>query len=106
MAADILMLRALRAAMDAIQKDIGARQLARYHVTMTNDVFGGVPVRIFTPAQPLSDGTVLLNLHGGGFLVDSGSRTENIPLAALTRRQVVAVLYRMAPEHPLPRRGG
>jgi len=91
-----------RLAIDAIQQDIGARQLARYHVTVKDDTIAGVPVRIFTPAEPLSDGTILLNFHGGGFLLDSGSRTENIPLAALTRRRVVTVLYRMAPEHPFP----
>jgi acetyl esterase/lipase len=91
-----------RAAIDAIQQDIGSRQLARYHVTMKDGVLGGVPVRIFTPVNPLHDGAILLNFHGGGFLLDSGSRTENIPLAALTRRTVVSVLYRLAPEHPFP----
>jgi acetyl esterase/lipase len=43
-----------------------------------------------------------MNLHGGGFAVDSGSLTENIPIAALTGIEVVAVLYRFAPEHPYP----
>src|SRR5665213_2260489 len=42
------------------------------------------------------------NLHGGGFATDSGSLTENIPIAALGGVEVVAVLYRFAPEHPYP----
>jgi len=91
-----------RLAILAIQQDIGARQMARYHVTMKESTLAGVPVRIFTPAQPLADGAILLNFHGGGFLLDSGSWTENIPLAALTRRRVITALYRMAPEHPFP----
>ena len=45
---------------------------------------------------------VLLNLHGGGFNSDSGSYTESIPIAGYTKIKVVAVLYRLAPEHPFP----
>ena len=44
----------------------------------------------------------VLNLHGGGFRVDSGSLTESIPIASLTGIKVVSVLYRLAPEHPFP----
>lgn len=45
---------------------------------------------------------VLLNVHGGGFVVDSGSFTESIPMASLTQTRVVSVLYPLAPEHPFP----
>ena len=45
---------------------------------------------------------VLLNMHGGGFNSDSGSWTESIPIGNLTKIKVVAVLYRLAPEHPFP----
>ena len=45
---------------------------------------------------------VLIDLHGGGFDSDSGSLTESIPIANLTRTRVVSVLYRLAPEHPYP----
>jgi monoterpene epsilon-lactone hydrolase len=68
----------------------------------------GVPVRIVTPEglsqpdQSANQGKVLLNLHGGGFNSDSGSYTESIPLASYTKIKVVAVLYRLAPEHPYP----
>ena len=43
-----------------------------------------------------------MNVHGGGFVTDSGSYTENIPIAALTGIPVVAVLYRLAPEYRFP----
>ncbi len=64
----------------------------------------GVPVRIVTPPGiPESHRNyVLLNVHGGGFVVDSGSLTESIPMASLTRTRVVSVLYPLAPEHPFP----
>jgi len=45
---------------------------------------------------------VLIDLHGGGFNSDSGSYTESIPIASYTKMKVVAVLYRLAPEHPFP----
>jgi len=45
---------------------------------------------------------VLMNLHGGGFNADSGSYAESIPIAGYTGIKVVAVLYRLAPEHPFP----
>ncbi len=64
----------------------------------------GVPVRIVTPdGMPAANrDKVLMNLHGGGFNSDSGSYTETIPIASYTNIKVVAVLYRLAPEHPFP----
>ena len=91
-----------RARADAIQQEIGARQRARYGVTMREGVIAGVPVREFVPRQSPRDDAVLLNLHGGGFVVDSGSITENVPVAALTGQRVVAVRYRLSPEHRFP----
>ncbi len=43
-----------------------------------------------------------MNLHGGGFNADSGSYAESIPIAGYTGIKVIAVLYRLAPESPLP----
>jgi acetyl esterase/lipase len=64
----------------------------------------GVPVRIVTPEglPEANKDKVLLNLHGGGFNSDSGSYTESIPIASFAKIKVVAVLYRLAPEHPFP----
>lgn len=73
-----------------------------YPVHRSEGTMAGVPVRIITPVSDMIPDRVLLNLHGGGFNSDSGSWTETIPLANLTRMKVVAVLYRLAPEHPFP----
>lgn len=65
----------------------------------------GVPVHVVTPEgrQPVRNrDKVLINLHGGGFNGDSGSYSESIPIASYTGIKVVAVLYRLAPEHPFP----
>ncbi len=63
-----------------------------------------MPVRIITPPEVPADrrDRVLINVHGGGFNSDSGSLTETIPIASLAKTKVVAVLYRLAPEHPFP----
>lgn len=63
-----------------------------------------MPANVITPlAVPEnSRDRVLINVHGGGFNSDSGSLTETIPVANLTRTKVIAVLYRLAPEHPFP----
>ncbi len=72
--------------------------------TLVNETIAGVPVRSVTPdGMPAANrDKVLLNLHGGGFNSDSGSYTESIPIAGYSRIKVVAVLYRLAPEHPFP----
>jgi acetyl esterase/lipase len=73
-------------------------------VTITDQAIEGVPVHVVTPENmPFSShDRVLLNLHGGGFNADSGSYTESIPIASYTKIKVIAVLYRLAPEHPFP----
>jgi acetyl esterase/lipase len=75
-----------------------------YPVRIDDAVIGGVPVRVVTPptVPPESKDRVLVNLHGGGFVSDSGSMLESIPIASLTRTKVVTVLYRLAPEHGFP----
>jgi monoterpene epsilon-lactone hydrolase len=45
---------------------------------------------------------VLVNLHGGGFVSDSGSMLESIPMGSLCRTKVVTVLYRLAPACKFP----
>ncbi len=71
---------------------------------LLEDKIAGVPVRIVIPdGMPEANrDKVLLNLHGGGFNSDSGSYTETIPIAGYAKMKVVAVLYRLAPEHPYP----
>ncbi len=84
----------------------GAGDLSKklYPVNVSSDTIASVPVRVITPLtqDPEKTHRVLINLHGGGFNSDSGSLTETIPIANLTGIKVIAVLYRLAPEHPFP----
>ena len=45
---------------------------------------------------------VLINLHGGAFVLGHGSLIEAVPVANIGKIPVLAVDYRLAPEHPFP----
>jgi monoterpene epsilon-lactone hydrolase len=87
---------------DKWQAGAGEVSKQMYPANVAESALAGVPVRIVTPVSGMLPDRVLINLHGGGFNSDSGSLTESIPIANLTRTKVVAVLYRLAPEHPFP----
>jgi len=72
--------------------------------TIQDTTLAGVPVHIVTPDNmPAANrDKVLMNIHGGSFNADSGSYAESIPIAGYTGIKVVAILYRLAPEHPFP----
>jgi monoterpene epsilon-lactone hydrolase len=93
-----------RAGTDKWQAGAGEESKKLYPVRVAADNIAGVPVRVVTPLStaPQKSDRVLINLHGGGFNSDSGSLSESIPIANLTGTKVIAVLYRLAPEHPFP----
>jgi epsilon-lactone hydrolase len=93
-----------RTGTDKWQTGAGEKSRAIYPVKIEDQTMAGVPVRVVDPVDvtPMHPDRVLINLHGGGFNSDSGSFTESIPVANLTHTRVIAVLYRLAPEHPFP----
>lgn len=94
-----------RSKTDTWQAHAGQESRQLYPVKdISSDTIAGVPVKIITPltVPPEKADRVLINVHGGGFNSDSGSLTETIPIANLTQTKVVAILYRLAPEHPFP----
>ncbi|MDB5471560.1 MAG: hypothetical protein JWR84_3120 [Caulobacter sp.] len=82
------------------------RQL--FPAEVASATLGGVPVEIVTPAGQAPvltpDAPVLICLHGGGFAwgAGPGALLEAIPIAAVSGMTVVAIDYRMAPEHLYP----
>ncbi|MES2220281.1 MAG: alpha/beta hydrolase [Acidobacteriota bacterium] len=89
---------------DAWQARAGKEFEQAYPVHVAKSTIAGVPVLIVTPLHVPAEkqDRVLINIHGGGFVVDSGRLTETVPIANLTQTKVIAVLYRLAPEHPFP----
>jgi acetyl esterase/lipase len=93
-----------RTGTDRWQAGVGEESKKLYPVNIASATIAGVPVRVITPLSiaPGKRDRVLINLHGGGFNSDSGSLSETIPIANLSGIKVIAVLYRLAPEHPFP----
>jgi monoterpene epsilon-lactone hydrolase len=93
-----------RARTDAFRKGRSEEARKLYPVNIEEQTIGGVRTDVITPLT-LPDAKrdrVLINVHGGGFVTDSGSLVEGIPIANLTQMKVVSVYYRLAPEHPFP----
>lgn len=65
---------------------------------------GGRPARLYTPTTAGPGSPLMVFLHGGGF-VYGGLESHEAPCRFLAERvgmRVLAVDYRMAPEHPFP----
>ncbi|MGH9449667.1 MAG: alpha/beta hydrolase fold domain-containing protein [Terriglobia bacterium] len=79
-----------------------ARRL--YPVHVQGRTMGGVRCDVITPLNipAAKRNRALINVHGGGFVTDSGSLVEGVPIAHLTQTTVISVYYRLAPEHPFP----
>lgn len=80
---------------------------ALYSTREERQAMGGVPVDVVMPSEGISERNadrVLINVHGGAWMWGSGSGAlvEAIPIAAVGRIKVVAVDYRLAPEHRYP----
>lgn len=94
----------IRARTDAWRKSQSAEAKRLFPVNVEPDTTAGVRTDIITPLDmpEANRGRVLINLHGGGFISDSGSLIEGVPIAYLTKTKVVSVYYRLAPENPFP----
>jgi len=70
-------------------------------VTSRDRAYNGVPVRIYETGKP--DVTVMF-FHGGGFVVGGLESHDDVcaEICAKTGFRVVAVDYRLSPEHPHP----
>lgn len=94
---------AIRAAVGLPLRPLNKGRARRFDVEVTRGRIAGVPVKFVRRRDTeASEQRLLINFHGGGFMVDSGSLTESIPIAGLTGIPVTTVMYRMAPEHPFP----
>jgi epsilon-lactone hydrolase len=94
----------LRKGTDEWRKRDSDEARKRFPVKVTETTTAGVRTDIIEPLEmPESHrDRVLINLHGGGFISDSGSLIEGIPIANLAKVKVVSVYYRLAPENPFP----
>ena len=83
----------------------GAPPAMRTVRSLTVDGAGGpLPSRLYVPRVGAEPGALLVDLHGGGFVIGD-LETHDAPCRILADRsgaRVLAVGYRLAPEHPHP----
>jgi monoterpene epsilon-lactone hydrolase len=93
-----------RATTDKWRAEGTAEARKHFPANVEEKVIAGVRTDIITPLEmpEANRGRVFINLHGGGFVTDSGSLIEGIPIANLAKTKVVSVYYRLAPENPFP----
>jgi acetyl esterase len=65
---------------------------------------GEIPVRVYTPKEGDPPYPVVVFFHGGGFVIGDLDTHDQVcrQLANGSRAMVIAVDYRLAPEHPWP----
>jgi len=95
---------ALRTHYDAFNRAMLDKALKAYAVDIVEGERGGVRVHTVSPSGGASDSRVLICLHGGAFMwgAGAGALLEAAPLAVTMGCAVVAVDYRLAPEHTFP----
>ena len=94
----------LRSHYDAFNRRMLTLALENYDVDCVDETFGGTPAHVVTPCSGVRNDRVLVCLHGGAFMWGSGAGAllESVPLACEAGSRVVALEYRLAPEHPYP----
>ena len=101
-ATDVAGLRRHYAAFNQARLDIA---LARFDVAIETTAISGIGVHIVTPhTLATSETRRLICLHGGGFMWGEGpgALLEAVPVAATSGIPILAIEYRMAPEHRFP----
>lgn len=94
----------LRAEMDSQLQQFNEFARSLYPVDIEETHIAGVRCHWVRPRElPAQNANkVLINLHAGSFVFGSGALAEAIPIAHMTRVAVLAVDYRLAPEHVFP----
>lgn len=93
-----------REATDEAFEGLNAMAQQMYPVNIEEVQISGVRCNRITPLDMPEEhkGKVLLNMHGGGFVIGANCQVEAIPVAHLAKIEVIAIDYRLAPEHPYP----
>lgn len=90
-------------ALQRIIMDPPARRALRYGGEFTRLDHYGIPAELCVPRE-LEHGGIIFYLHGGGYAAGSISSHRDLidRLAHHAKRKVLAIEYRLAPEHPFP----
>jgi acetyl esterase len=84
--------------------DAPARELAVIRDLTCPGPAGDIPLRLYDARESRDAGPIITFFHGGGFVIGDLDTHHNLctEIAAQMDLPVVAVDYRLAPEHPFP----
>jgi monoterpene epsilon-lactone hydrolase len=89
---------------DAVMLELIGDSASPQSTTVEEIDVDGVRVYILAPDELADEGRVVLEIHGGGFIMGAGEccRIMGLRVAARSRARTWAVDYRMPPDHPYP----
>jgi acetyl esterase/lipase len=95
---------AMRDQLDAGLVALGEAARQVYPVDTEKTVIAGIPCIWVRPKHIPEENRdkLLINLHGGAFVLGHGSIIEAVPVANVSQIPVLAIDYRLAPEFPFP----
>jgi acetyl esterase len=81
-----------------------AAAMAEVRDLKTSGPAGDIPLRLYRPEGVTEPGPALIYIHGGGWVIGDLDSHDKVcrGISAKTPCRVVAVDYRLAPEHPFP----
>jgi acetyl esterase len=93
-----------KAARQAMLASRHAFEVPARAIAVVRDIAGPVPLRLYDPRPDREPGPLLLFIHGGGWVIGDLDTHEPfcIDVAVALDLPVIAVDYRLAPEHPFP----
>ena len=95
---------AMRDQLDAGLVALGEAARQVYPVDTEKTEIAGIPCIWVRPKHIPEENRdkLLINLHGGAFVLGHGSIIEAVPVANVSQIPVLAIDYRLAPEFPFP----
>lgn len=92
------------ASMEIFMKQLEAQAYTLHPMKTERSLLAGVKIISLEPPDIPggNEGKMLINMHGGGFIVGADNALEALSIAAATRMRTTVVDYRMPPDHPFP----
>lgn len=90
-----------RTVYEIIHPTISKKNISSYKIVVDDDI---VPLRIFYPNKVSNLNSIIIYLHGGGWITGSVNSYSKVcmNIAKMTNNLVIAIDYRLAPEHKFP----
>ncbi len=92
------------ASLEVLMKRLEAQASQLYPMKAERSTLAGVRIITLEPPEiaPGNADRMLINMHGGAFILGADNALEALSIAAAARMRITVVDYRMPPDHPFP----